>query len=176
MKVSFFAKRLIDGLRLIIGITFLLGLAYILFLSPQWGILQKIKFSQSLYPPQKSYIDTLQVFNMINDYRAANGLTKLLFDPYMCDFAQKRLQQIHTNFSHAGFQAEVLKAYCTNCRSTGENLAQGQSDEKDIVQAWLLSPEHLKNIVEPDFRLTCVAIDKYKDRWYSVQEFASNFE
>ena len=41
----------------------------------------------------------------------------------------------------------------------GENLAAGQTDFDDTLQAWLVSPTHCANLMQPDFRdvgLACV--------------------
>lgn len=41
----------------------------------------------------------------------------------------------------------------------GENLAAGQTDFDDTVQAWLASPSHCANLMQPEFRdvgLACV--------------------
>ena len=43
--------------------------------------------------------------------------------------------------------------------SAGENLAAGQTDFDDTLQAWLASPTHCANLMQPDFRdagLACV--------------------
>ena len=38
-----------------------------------------------------------------------------------------------------------------NWRSIGENIAMGQTTPEQVVQAWLKSPEHCANIMEPAF-------------------------
>jgi uncharacterized protein YkwD len=43
--------------------------------------------------------------------------------------------------------------------SAGENLAAGQSSFDDTLQAWLISPTHCANLMQPEFRdvgLACV--------------------
>jgi uncharacterized protein YkwD len=36
-------------------------------------------------------------------------------------------------------------------RSTGENIAAGQTTPEDAMAAWLKSPEHCANLMEPAF-------------------------
>jgi len=170
-------KILQNFLQLLIGIPILAVVIYLLFFSSKFGIFRQSKSLSTLdlNPAPKAYIDTLGVYNLVNDYRASHGLTKLLLDPYMCNFAKKRLKQIHTDFTHVGYKREVLKTYCQQCRDSGENLAKGQPDESSIVQDWITSPEHLANITNPQYSLTCIVVDKYGAQWFAVQEFASNF-
>ena len=42
-------------------------------------------------------------------------------------------------------------------RSIGENIAMGQTTPELVVQAWLKSPEHCANIMEPGFAQMGVA-------------------
>ena len=43
-----------------------------------------------------------------------------------------------------------MKDYkCTLC---GENIAAGQGDPKDVVEAWMNSPGHRANIMNNDFK------------------------
>lgn len=40
----------------------------------------------------------------------------------------------------------------------GENLAQGYADDQSVVNAWMQSPEHRKNILDPTFQDIGVAV------------------
>lgn len=120
-------------------------------------------------------LNATKIFNLINDYRASKGLSKLSFNQGMCPFANKRLLQIHQDNSHSGFTAEVGKTFCSQCKHAGENLAGDQTNEGELVRGWINSPEHLANILQPDYTVTCVSTDIVGDRTFTVQEFASNF-
>lgn len=125
--------------------------------------------------PVYPQLDAVKVFNLINDYRAAHGLSRLAWDQDMCPFALKRLQQIHTDHSHSEFNAEVGKTYCRQCHHAGENLAGDVWTNEELVQGWIHSPSHLDDLMQPDFAVTCVAVDTVGPHSFAVQEFASNY-
>lgn len=54
-------------------------------------------------------------------------------------------------------------------RTYGENIALGQINEEDVMQAWLNSPGHCQNIMEESFKLVGVA--RVNNYW--TQVFAS---
>lgn len=126
-------------------------------------------------PTELPHLDAYKIYDLINDYRASKGLNKLLFDPSMCDFTSKRLTEIHSNFSHKGYKANPFPYGKAN--STGENLIQGYTTDQSIVTAWVASPEHLANIVNPQFTRTCIQVDATPMGVFqslsAVQEFAS---
>lgn len=151
------------------------------FINPQHAnpIEQRL-FAESPSPtltptPTSTQLNAMTIFNLINDYRVSQGLSRLQWDNDMCLFANKRLLQLPNDHSHSGFNAEIGKTYCSQCRHAGENLAGDQWSEQQLVEGWIRSPEHLANIMQPDYTVTCVATDTIEDHTYSVQEFSSNF-
>jgi uncharacterized protein YkwD len=65
--------------------------------------------------------------------------------------------------SHVDARQRALGARLRNAgyaaAGAGENLAAGQSDFDDTLHAWLASPSHCANLMQPDFRdvgLACV--------------------
>ena len=64
----------------------------------------------------------------------------------------------HLDARQRGLGARLREAgYAAS--SAGENLAAGQTDFDDTLQAWLASPTHCANLMQPDFRdlgLACV--------------------
>lgn len=114
-----------------------------------------------------SVLDSYKIFNLVNDYRASKKLNKLEWNQQMCVFAEKRLKEIYTNYSHERFWQNVNNAY--KYMYAGENLSKGFFNEKTIFNQWINSPEHLANIVKPQYTDTCIASDSQ----YAVQEFAS---
>jgi uncharacterized protein YkwD len=135
---------------------------------------------QTPTPTPVHVLDPYKIYDLVNDYRSSKGLSKLLFNPAMCSFAEERLKQIHTDWSHKGYEEAVNNnLYCVNHGTSGlwcgENLGKDFYTENDQLYAWLASPEHLANIVKPEFKQTCVATDLVNGSAYVVQEFASNF-
>jgi uncharacterized protein YkwD len=57
-------------------------------------------------------------------------------------------------------------------QKVGENLAAGHKTAKDAINAWLDSPAHRANLLDPSFTETGIAVKTGGDYgWYWVQEF-----
>lgn len=80
--------------------------------------------------------------------------------PLICAFAEARLQQIQTDFSHSNFfgRTTLIKAYDkightrANWLPKGmwrENLARNFSTEEAVLEAWKKSPTHNANLLAP---------------------------
>lgn len=114
-----------------------------------------------IYPNQKINIPNLdqtksieqQVLNLTNQARAKEGLPPLVMDWEVQRVARIKSQDmINANyFSHQspnyGSPFEMLKAYDIQYRSAGENIASGQPTPQAVVNAWLHSAGHRKNIM-----------------------------
>lgn len=73
------------------------------------------------------------------------------------DLAQRDLLS-HVDAQQRGLGARMRQAGYA-AASAGENLAAGQTDFDDTLQAWLASPAHCANLMQSDFRdvgLACV--------------------
>ena len=53
----------------------------------------------------------------------------------------------------------------------GENFADGYDTANDVVNAWMLSPAHMENILNPYYTGGNIQIVKVNDRCYWVNEF-----
>ena len=59
-----------------------------------------------------------------------------------------------------------------NLSTVGENVAYGYPNGRSVVAAWMRSPGHRANILNPNFRL--IAVGAYQDShgsWYVAQVF-----
>lgn len=98
-----------------------------------------------------------EVLKLVNKERTAAGLKSLTLDNSVCKAAQKRAVEISTknNFSHTrpdGRSCEtVLDDMKISYSHWGENLAVGQTTPKEVVDAWMNSEGHRKNILNPNF-------------------------
>ena len=95
-----------------------------------------------------------QIVALCNEYRVAEGLEPLTEDPELDALAQIRSDEIVVYFEHIRPDGSdcftVMKDYkCTLC---GENIAAGQGNPKDVVDAWMNSPGHRDNIMNKDFK------------------------
>jgi uncharacterized protein YkwD/outer membrane murein-binding lipoprotein Lpp len=88
----------------------------------------------------------------------------------------------HDFFSHTGLDdsspGDRITAAGYFWRTYGENIAAGYLDEESVMIAWLESPGHCANIMNPYFTEVGVAIDENplsEYRIYWTQDFADSF-
>ena len=82
-------------------------------------------------------------------------------------------------FSHTGSDGGSLSRRVTESgfqwRRVGENIAGGQNSVADAVQAWIDSPGHCRNLMDPSFSHTALACVRNGDsdlRQYWTQVLA----
>ncbi len=94
---------------------------------------------------------------MLNGVRAANGAAPLTYDVRLGRAAQAhandmlamgRMTHTGSDGSNAG-QRISREGY--NWITWGENVARGQRDEEAVLNAWVNSPGHQANNVNPNF-------------------------
>lgn len=116
--------------------------------------------------PTPAPISSEKLMSVVNDWRQAQGLQIYKENELTCSFAQIRVKEIEINFSHDGFNG---KRMCGNLECwASENLSQGFTTEKDTLNGWLNSPEHLKNL-KADYYYSCIKCENN----YCAQEFAN---
>jgi uncharacterized YkwD family protein/spore coat assembly protein SafA len=95
----------------------------------------------------------IQVLDLTNKARAANGLKPLKMDWELQRVARYKSKEMRDKgyFSHTsptyGSPFQMMKAFKIQYRSAGENIAAGQQTPQQVVDAWLKSPGHRKNIM-----------------------------
>ncbi|MBC7587917.1 MAG: CAP domain-containing protein [Chitinophagaceae bacterium] len=105
-----------------------------------------------------------EVVNIINDYRRKKGLSPLKAVAHITDEAETHSSNMasqKTGFGHAGFEQRFdrLKKKIPGVTNAAENVAYGNITTEKIVDGWLHSPGHKKNI-EGNYNLTGVGIKK----------------
>ncbi|MFR1354812.1 MAG: CAP domain-containing protein [[Clostridium] symbiosum] len=105
-----------------------------------------------------------QVVNLVNEERAKAGLSPLTADRSVTSAAQRRAREIETNFSHtrpngSSFSTALSEAG-VNYRSSGENIAYGQTSASSVMQGWMNSSGHRANILNGNF--TKIGVGHYK--------------
>lgn len=55
----------------------------------------------------------------------------------------------------------------------GENLAKGYETAEDVVNAWMESPDHRKNILSNNFTTMAVSVVIKDNKKYFTQEFGA---
>lgn len=107
--------------------------------------------------------DELEVFNLINQQRANNGLPALKIDSEVQRVARIKAQDMVDNnyFSHNsptyGTPFNMLKSFGISYKSAGENIA-GNSSNSSAVTAWMNSSGHRANILNSSYNYTGIAV------------------
>ena len=112
-----------------------------------------------------------EVLELVNYERAQKHLKPLKLSGSLNHYAQIRAKEITKKFSHtrpSGYSCFTVipKPYIR----VGENIAAGQRSAKEVVQAWMDSPGHRENIMNPKFRelgmgYLYIPDSKYKHYW-----------
>nr|WP_052948693.1 CAP domain-containing protein [Mesobacillus campisalis] len=98
-----------------------------------------------------------QVIDLTNDQRRQNGLQPLQADPQLSGVALKKSQDMQQNgyFSHTsptyGSPFDMMRDFGVSYKTAGENIAQGQRSPQEVVNAWMNSPGHRQNILNPNY-------------------------
>ena len=98
-----------------------------------------------------------EVVRLTNIIRAQNGLSPLSVSSQLQQAAQTQSENLAFQdfFSHTGLDGlqpwDRAENAGYNYRAIGENIAAGQRTPAEVVQAWVDSPSHLANILNPVF-------------------------
>lgn len=112
-----------------------------------------------------------QVIDLTNEQRSKNGLPALKADPQLSNVAQTKSNDMREKgyFSHTsptyGSPFDMMRDFGVSYRTAGENIAQGQRTAQEVVQAWMDSEGHRKNILSRDFTHIGVGYDQNGHHW-----------
>ncbi len=107
--------------------------------------------------------DELEVFNLINQQRANNGLPNLKVDSEVQRVARIKAQDMVNNnyFAHEsptyGTPFNMLKSFKISYKTAGENIA-GNSSNQGAVNAWMNSSGHKANILNSSYNYTGIGV------------------
>lgn len=107
------------------------------------------------------------VLDYVNQYRKTKGLAPLKMMPLITTEALKHSKNISTGrveFGHDGFEgrADRLMNQIEQSNAIAENVAYGKFSAQEVVNRWIASPGHKRNI-EGKFTLTGVGIVRRAD-------------
>lgn len=104
-----------------------------------------------------------EVFKLVNQERAKEGLPALKLDATLCQAAQKRAKEIKTKFDHTRPDGTgcftVFKEFGISYMAAGENIAAGQTTPKQVMNGWMNSKGHRANIMSGDFNSIGIGFD-----------------
>lgn len=104
------------------------------------------------------------ILKYVNKHRADMGLKPLVNNATIAAAAEQHSKNMATKkipFGHDGFNARMdkLAKQLPPSYSYAENVAEGATTAKEVVDQWLHSPGHKKNI-EGDYNITGIGIAK----------------
>lgn len=127
----------------------------------------------SLYPALAQEITAL-----VNAERTANGLREVTVSDSLNQAAAVRAKEITGTFSH--FRPDgtrchtVLDDLNIDFTFAGENIAYGQDTPAEVMNDWMESESHRKNILNSRYEEIGVACYKQNGIYYWVQVFKQN--
>ena len=116
-----------------------------------------------------------QVLELVNEQRAAIGLSPLTLSTELSNAARAKSQDMSDNnyFSHTspsyGSPFDMLKSFGISYSTAGENIAMGYATPQAVMNAWMNSAGHRANILNSSF--TQIGIGYVADGNYWTQEF-----
>lgn len=128
----------------------------------------------------------IEMLNLVNKARRENGLNELWYSARVHEVSTLRAYELCSYYSHTrpngtGFST-AFNELGLSFHMVGENIAYGRNmfeDPEEVFEAWMDSPSHRENILNPDYE--CVAfglctLKVGKDTYYYwSQEFALFF-
>lgn len=119
---------------------------------------------------------------IVNAARTVEGRPPLVLDPQLNAAAQAHAEDMlkRTFYSHQSPEGSLprrrVEAAGVSADVIGENIAAGQTSTENVMEAWMHSSDHRRNILEPRYTHLGVGLavgsyeHKYKVLW--VQDFA----
>lgn len=98
-----------------------------------------------------------EVVQLTNQERTKQGLKPFKVNDELSRVAREKSRDMAVNgyFSHQsptyGSPFDMMKKWGITYRTAGENIAKGQRSPQEVVQAWMNSDGHRKNILNPNF-------------------------
>ncbi|NEY73742.1 SCP-like extracellular protein [Bacillus mesophilus] len=112
-----------------------------------------------------------KVIELTNAERRKNGLKDLAGDNAISNVAREKSTDMQKNnyFSHTsptyGSPFDMMRDFGITYNTAGENIAQGQRTPEEVVQAWMNSEGHRKNILSDKFTHIGVGYDQNGHHW-----------
>ena len=102
----------------------------------------------------------VQAFEAVNEQRAAAGIAPLAWDEGMYETSCQRASEIVNDFSHNGCPSNY-----------GENIAENFKSISNLINAWMNSPGHQKNILNANYSAGAMGCYYYNGTYYWVNNF-----
>ncbi|MBD1383308.1 CAP domain-containing protein [Metabacillus arenae] len=116
-----------------------------------------------------------KVVDLTNAERQKQGLKPLQLDTKLSDVAREKSNDMKAKnyFDHNsptyGSPFDMMKQFGIDYRTAGENIAMGQQSPEEVVNAWMNSEGHRKNIMNSEF--THIGVGHVAEGNYWTQMF-----
>ncbi|MCA1053781.1 SafA/ExsA family spore coat assembly protein [Rossellomorea aquimaris] len=143
-----------------IAVKYQVGVSELISANPQLGNPDLIYPGQSIAIPgvdQTAQNYTYEVVRLVNAERAKVGLSPLKENWELSRVAKYKSQDMidKNYFSHTsptyGSPFQMMKDFGISYQAAGENIAAGQRTPSEVVEAWMNSEGHRKNILSPTY-------------------------
>ena len=163
-------------------INLLIFLPILLLLSGDIGYnvaTSKYRSDQLIVPPRQ---DKSTILSLLNQIRTTKGLPLLSEDPVLDDTARLKAQDMadrnyydHTTPDGKSFD-KLIALHSPNLHTIGENLAECINSNEATVDAWVKSPEHYENILNPHYTLfgSATVYDQDKKCYITANHFGGS--
>lgn len=159
-----------------------IGLSEIINANPQFSNPDLIYPGDRVTIPLKPSIKSVeqQVIDLTNQERAKQGLSPLKANWQLSRVARYKSRDMRDKnyFSHQsptyGSPFEMMRSFNISYRRAAENIAAGQRTPEEVVNGWMNSAGHRKNILDPN--LTQIGVGYAKGGSYGhywTQQFIS---
>lgn len=121
-----------------------------------------------------------ETIKLVNIERKKQGLNALVEDKTLSQIAFIKAEDmiVHNYFDHTsplyGDPWDMAEGFGYFYKTFGENIAHGQKDAVEVVNAWMNSPGHRANILKPKYTTIGVGIGlNENNQYYYVHMFSS---
>ncbi|MEU9111017.1 CAP domain-containing protein [Streptomyces sp. NPDC048483] len=118
-----------------------------------------------------------RILEIVNSERSKAGCSPLTLNANLTKAAQDHSKDMadHRNMSHTGSDGSSPEDRITragyNWTAYGENVAYGYSTPESVMQGWMSSPGHKRNILDCSFKEMGVGLAQPGDYW--TQDFGT---
>ena len=136
------------------------------------------KIKQTYTATHDYYDIEMEIFRLINEERAKNGVAQLVWDEELYAGTKIRAQEATTNYSHTRPDGTMPNtAFDKSYRMMAENLTRHLIIYDDpagtMVDGWINSPGHYQNMINGSFGHTAIAVVKYNDEYVAANIFTN---
>lgn len=115
-----------------------------------------------------------EVLTILNQVRKKAGKKPLIMNEELLRAAMRRAAEIAIDFNHV--RPNKKKCFSVSDLIYGENIAMGQKSPKDVMDTWVKSQGHYKNMINADYKSVGIGVFYIDGKYYWVQCFGRTDE